>query len=300
MARPTPSPRPSPLWVFMGFAMLAHFAMLAWFKRTNHIEGELLWFSHAGLLLGALALIARSTNLAATAFILVAGFHILWIADATLGLTTGDFPVGGTRFLLTADTPTLALTTHHLYLAPILAIFLLRRKRIPITALPAALILLIALTATSRLTLPPSMNINYAHAALASSTNPALVWFNALPTRQYLPVHAAFCLLVFLIPSVIIMKTLIAARSHTKRRATSARVSPERAHPVVAHGAEWGWGWGAAGYAHRTPRRPHRPRCARGSCAPALFQLLRGRQGLRRRRIHRRDQYSPRQRLHTP
>ncbi len=228
MARPTPSTRPSALWGFFGLAMLAHFALLAWFKRTHNIDGELLWFSHAGLLLGALALIARSTNLAATAFILVAGFHILWIADATIGLLTGDFPVGGTRFLLTADIPTLALTTHHLYLAPILAFFLVRRRSMPIAALPAALILLIALTATSRLTLPPSMNINYAHAALASSNNPALVWFNALPTRLYLPVHAAFCLLVFLTPSAIIMKTLIAAHILAKRRATTARVSPQR------------------------------------------------------------------------
>lgn len=223
--RPTSRLRP-----VLGALMLAHFALLAAFKWTRAIEGELLWFSHAGLLLGALAMLLGSTHLAAAAFVLVAGFHLLWFADASLGLATGDFPIGGTRYLLEADAATIALTSHHLYLAPALAVFLLARRRAPGAALLTAAVLMVALTAAGRLVLPASMNINYAHAVMPGCTNPAFLWFNALPAPQYLGVHAGFCLLVFLLPSVIMMKTLLVAnRSSSRGR---AGVSPERAHAM--------------------------------------------------------------------
>ncbi len=232
MGRQPPSRRAAPVWAFAGLLMLAHFGALAYFKRAHHIEGELLWFSHAGLLLGAVALLARSAPLVSIAFTLVAGFHALWFVDAAIGLATGDFPVGGTRYLMAADDATLALTSHHIYLVPVLAAFLVSRRAFPMSSIPIAALVVLGLAAASRLTLPAPMNINFAHTVMPDSETPALVWFNALTTPAYLGVHAIFCTLVFLLPGAIIMKTL----TRTPRR-SAPKADPGRAQAtrMLAH-----------------------------------------------------------------
>lgn len=228
--------KPSRLWLVIGAIMLVHFGAMVCFKWSRGVEGELLWFSHAGLLLGAIALLMRSTRLASLAFVLVAGFHMLWFADACLGLTTGRFPVGGTRYLLDADAATLALTSHHLYLAPTLVAFLVKRHAFHAWSIPASVALMLTLSAASRLTLPESMNINYAHAVFPASPAPVFVWFNALPTPGYLGMHTLFCMFVFLIPGAIIMKMLIPARRRVTRTPDPARVGATRVLATLGRG----------------------------------------------------------------
>lgn len=227
---------PSRAWQAIGALMLAHFALLAYFKDRHGIEGELLWFSHAGLLLGGVALIARSAHIAAVAFVLVAGFHLLWIFDAAVGLTTGRFPVGGTRYLITADSATLALTSHHIYLVPLLAACLINRRVFPWSSFTVAAAPMAALTTASRLALPASMNINFAHAVMPESEAPVLLWFNALPTPAYLGVHALFCTLVFLVPGAIIMKTITSARRRPGRRPDPSRAEATRLLATLGRG----------------------------------------------------------------
>lgn len=198
---------------WIGALFLVHFALLAALKIGRGLSGEVLWISHAGLLLGGFGMLLSSRTLVATAFTAVAALHAAWMVDALGGVVFGWFPLGLTTYLLDADPLAIAATSHHLYLAPMLGWLLLREGGFPVSSCVGALALIIVVTALSRAAVSPSLNVNFAHAVLPASTAEAFVWFNRQPAWIYLPIHAAVCFAGAFVPAAVAMRLLIGIRT---------------------------------------------------------------------------------------
>lgn len=208
----------------VGMVFFAHFVLLCLLKMSRGIEGEILWISHAGLLLGAMGFILRSPLLVSTAFTIVAGPHLIWNFDAVVGLVTGRFPLGATRHLLGADWLTIFGTTHHIYLTPLLALWLHQRRESTRECFWLAGGIVLALMALSRFMLPPELNVNFAHAVLPENPSPAFAWFNSETTGMFLAVHMIFTFAIFLAPASAVAGMLAPVRPAPKNRAQVVQV----------------------------------------------------------------------------
>ncbi|MEL7472237.1 MAG: type II secretion system protein [Planctomycetota bacterium] len=203
----------------VGVVMLAHVVGLAALKLARGLEGEMLWISHVALALGGLALIVRSTRLAAMAFVGVAALHTLWLLDAAMGVATGRFPLGLTAYLLEADAWTLLGTSHHLYLTPMLAVWLRGRRVEPGRAAFHAAALFALLALACRLLLPAHLNVDFAHALLPQADSAVLAWVNALAAPAFLAVLTLGAATLFFLPGALVLARLghVAPRQRVRR-----------------------------------------------------------------------------------
>ncbi len=232
----TPTPTARSAWGAIGLVMLAHVAFLAALKTSREIEGEMLWVSHASLALGGVALLLGSVRLVRIAFASVFVLHAIWLVDCVAGLATGSFPFGLTEYVASADWQTLAGTSHHVYLVPLLWVFLRRAPAQPrvttASVVLCALVFVGLLTLAGRWLVPMRLNVNLAHALMPESTASAFIWFNALPAPAYLVVHLAFVLTGALIPGA-----LIAPRNGTAPMRTTSTHSTRPARARTPHRA---------------------------------------------------------------
>jgi len=227
--------REASAWAALGAFMLAHFVCLCALKLTRSIEGEILWVSHASLLITGLGLLLRSGLLVGVAFISIALLHTLWLLDAAGGILLGRFPLGFTSYLASADPLTIAATSHHVYLLPVTAWWLLTRRGTAQRASAAEAVIVGSLlfgllTTAGRAFVPSALNVNFAHAFMPDVRVPILIWFNGLPTPAYLVVHLAVCTLILLIPGAKVMRLLTTPRARhdqpqTTRQAPTSAVA---------------------------------------------------------------------------
>jgi MSHA pilin protein MshA len=209
-------------WPMLGMVLFAHFVLLCLLKMSRGIEGEILWISHAGLVLAGTGFILRSPLLVSTAFTIVAGPHLIWIFDAVVGLITGRFPLGATRYLVGADLVTVLSTTHHVYLTPLLVLWLHKQRESSRECFWLAGGIVLTLVALSRFALPPELNVNFAHAVLPDSPSTAFAWFNAESTEMFLGVHLVFTFAIFLAPASAVAGLLAPVRAAPPRAAAAA------------------------------------------------------------------------------
>lgn len=211
----------------LGIAMLAHFVLLAALKVHIERPGEILWISHVALLLGGIGLVLARPRLVSSALISVAVLHALWLVDALCGVCLGTFPLGLTRYLLDCDLRSLAATSHHLYLAPILAAYMLRDGRPCRHAWLAASAVMTVVTVLSRFALPPELNVNFAHAVMPRSTDSAFVWMNQQSSPVFLTIHLSVVTTCAILPAQAVLN-FVCARLAV--RAATARTREGKAH----------------------------------------------------------------------
>lgn len=190
----------------VGALLLAHFALVSLIKISTGVACEILWMSHVGLLLAGLGLVLDKPLLVATALLDVLVLHGLWLVDCFGWAFTGDFPLGITTYLRTADTLGWIATAHHFYLVPLLLLFV----RPPAVRTPEALLSAIAvyllLTVVSRAVLPPARNVNFAFGVSFGPEVPLVTWGNRQTGAIYLPLLNAFVALVMLAPPFILLR----------------------------------------------------------------------------------------------
>lgn len=195
--------------VLIGSLLLVHFVGLVVLKSSRGLGFELLWISHASLLLGGVAMLIGSARLVAAAFASIAVLHAIWIFDAACGVLLGRFPLGLTTYLLSADAAVLAATSHHLYLVPVLGLWLARRGPgcdepgiLGCAALSSAMFVI--LTLACRLLTPAPPNINFSHAVAPGSEIAVLRWFNRQSGAVYLPIHGACTIVAAIAPGAVL------------------------------------------------------------------------------------------------
>lgn len=213
-------------WSLVAAVPALHFAGLAALKLSRGIEGELLWLCNAGLGLAAIGLLIRSKALVGAAFINVAGLHAVWMADAVPGLISGTYPLGFTAYLAQGDMLANLSTSHHVYLCPLLWLWLRRHGGVPRCSFALAAVFSIALIVASRVILPTAMNVNFAHAVLPGKTGSLFLWANSQPISVFLAVHCSVTCALFLVPAALLARLL---------SSDGPRPSPVRGTPTAHH-----------------------------------------------------------------
>ena len=140
--------------------LLSHWILLVQDRIVNQIPLNLFWLSHLALLITSLGLFFRNGLLLTTALVSILVLHGLWIIDFIF-LLLGNSPSGYTEYFLRLTFYRMFLTSHHIYLIPLL-IFTLRKK-INNNGWILASILFAILSILSFLFLPKEFNINCAH-----------------------------------------------------------------------------------------------------------------------------------------
>ncbi len=205
---PSPEYTPSlgPGARYVGWFLLAHFALVCGVKIAAGRAGDIAWMSHVGLLMAALGLLGRSSLLIAAALINVLALHGLWLADCLTWLATGRFPLGITNYLPHADAWTWLSTLHHFYLAPLLLVVTYRTGERRPEALLLAIAVYLALTLFSHAALPVAANINYAFRVPVAHGVWLVDWGNQQPGAIYLPGLNLFVALVMFTPAYLLMR----------------------------------------------------------------------------------------------
>ncbi|MCB9838484.1 MAG: type II secretion system protein [Phycisphaeraceae bacterium] len=212
---------PVPRWP--AALLLAHLVLLVVLKTSRGLEPELLWISHVALALAAAGFLLRSVDLLATAFVAIAALHATWMFDFAVGMTTHRFPVGMAQYLPGADAWTWIATSHHAYLAPLLAITLWRREARLLRTFCAAFLIMLYLAAASRLFLDPAFNVNRAHHVLTNWDHHFARNANALPPIRFIPGLAATIAALFFFPSALALALLTRQRGGSRRSRQTRR-----------------------------------------------------------------------------
>lgn len=206
MEVPQPKAGPSTTsWRWIGVALAIHYMLVCLIKIDQERSGEIWWLCHATLALAAAGFVLRSGTLLGMAFLGVLVPHTLWLTDAAAGALLGIQCAGVTTYLRNADTASWISTCHHFYLLPLLWT---HRGRLPVRpgeALRGMALVYLLLTIVSRLALPESSNINYAHALF-----PALGWrplesLNASPWWLYLAALNTAAFGLFFLPAMAVL-----------------------------------------------------------------------------------------------
>ncbi len=184
--------------------------------HLDHTE-HALWLSNvchalcaAGLLLGSRAILS-----VALCGLLVP--HSIWLFDAAIGLTTGDFPIGVTAHTVNYGAVLWFVTSYHFYLLPVLLLTTAGRFD-PRAALrtPALYAVLLLLS----LAMPVASNVNYAH-----NLAPRVAWtapINAWPEWLYVVANLLATTLVGFAPAWWLLTRFSAAQSGRSRTDRSA------------------------------------------------------------------------------
>lgn len=192
---------------WIGAGLLVHFAVvLCVIVFARGAPEEVLWVSHVSLLLAGAGLVSQSTLAVTTALTMVGVLHGLWMIDSLPGLLVGRFPVGATRYLLTANLWTWIATSHHFYLAPLLAVIVYHHRAYPRATLPLAILLFLALTTFGRAFLAPATNVNYAYHIAASPEHALVARLNSLDPISYLLTLNAVVAVAMFAPVALLMR----------------------------------------------------------------------------------------------
>lgn len=200
----------------MSLPLFAHLILLLILKFERGIEPEMLWISHVTLALSAVGFMLRSAGLLAISFVAVAALHALWLLDAFIGLTFGVFPAQMATYLPTADTWTWIATSHHVYLAQLVGVYLIGRKINVLGTFCASFVLFLYLAIISRLFLDPVFNVNRAHTVFLEWDSLFARNANALPAIRFVPGLAATVAVLFFLPSAIALKLMTKNRPESK------------------------------------------------------------------------------------
>jgi hypothetical protein len=207
----------------IGLLLLANFVVVVILKSAHGNARELLWISHFGLFLAALGFLLESGLLIATCFVSVFILHALWLFDAAAGLTTGDFPLGATRYLQTAPLWLWVSTAHHFYLLPLLAFGLWRRRECPPEALVAAIALFLYASVASRFFLDPADNVNFAFGLEVQVLPDFIAWANRQRSGFYLVGLNAFATWFMFLPAYVLARLASSKLSPGFASGTAAR-----------------------------------------------------------------------------
>ncbi|GMU22956.1 MAG: hypothetical protein AMXMBFR13_30400 [Phycisphaerae bacterium] len=194
------------LHMWIGAALLCHFAGLCTIKLAFGITHEIWWMSHLALLLGGAGLLLRSVPVVATALTAILMPHIIWLVDCVGWLASGEFPLGMTCYLANANIWTWIGTMHHFYLGPLLAWAVLRHGQYPARALANAVIIYLYLVIGCRALLSPAANVNFSYGLPGQFDWPAVHWVNRLPGAVYLLVVTAFMSLAMFLPTALTLR----------------------------------------------------------------------------------------------
>jgi len=167
-------------WPVVGALLLAQFAVTAIIKFNKGLGDDVLWMSHMSLVIAGAGLIMRRPWLVAAALTGILFTHSLWLFDLTAWLLGFGFPLRISHYMEGASLSTWVSTGHHLYVLPFLLWIVLRRGRYPWGALPAIMLIFVALTAMSYWFTDPARNVNRVHGIEPDFGFPPFIWANEL------------------------------------------------------------------------------------------------------------------------
>lgn len=198
---------------WIGAAFLLQFVVVCAIKAHKELAWEILWMSHASLLLAAIGLLTRSMVLVGTAYVAIFSLHTLWLIDCFTWMITGHSPLAITAYLASADPWVWVATSHHFYLAPILATLVYRARTLPRESLLGAVAMYLLLTVVCRALSTSTLNVNYAHGVLSQLRLGVVDWLNLLPGTAYLLMLNLGVTVLFFLPAFFGIRLLIARRT---------------------------------------------------------------------------------------
>ena len=185
---------------WLGALFACQFVLVIGVKSHQQLLPEIWWMSHVGLLIAAIGLLIQRDLWVTTALTGIAVLHAIWVADCLAWMVTDQSPLGATAYLHGAGVWTWLATSHHFFLAPLLATVIARCRRWPAETLPAAIALFLLLTVVSRAALLPAFNINYAFGVLTAWDHPVTNWINRCHGSIYMLGLNAFVTLFMFVP----------------------------------------------------------------------------------------------------
>lgn len=107
----------------VGLILLVYFLVLAIIRFFENIPHNVLWVSHAALLMAGIGLFMQSHLLLSSSLVLIFVPHSLWIFDLFM-LLIGVGSLKISDYLLRINTLDLVMTLHHFILLPLLTIII--------------------------------------------------------------------------------------------------------------------------------------------------------------------------------
>lgn len=210
---------------WIGAVLLAQFVLVGLIKHHQGVTVEVLWMSHAGLLLGALGFLRGSLILIGTALVGTLLLHSVWLFDCLAWVATGRFPLNVTAYLATAPALSWVATSHHFYLVPLLAVTVIRAGRLPPESLPGAIALYFVLTIAGRALASPALNVNFAYGVLSNIRMSWLDALNLLPGPAYLLILNLGVTALFFLPAFLGVRLVIRLVHRRAAREIAARTT---------------------------------------------------------------------------
>ncbi|MBI2176487.1 hypothetical protein HYU40_04055 [Candidatus Woesearchaeota archaeon] len=203
----------------IGALLLLHWVALLIDRLTGKFLYNLLWMSHIGLLLAAVGFLRRNNLLLSAALISVFLGHGLWIYDFAMLMVTGASPLDYS--IRPAGLLQVPLTSHHLYLAPLLLLALWRQRKIsPKGWMVASAVFAFASTA-SFLFVSPEFNVNCIHSPCEELPRifPFLQSLELNPLAYFLLANATMAAIGFFLPNLLLLRLFRPASNKGSRRA---------------------------------------------------------------------------------
>lgn len=193
----------------VGALLLVQFVVVCAIKFAKGLGWEILWMSHVSLLMTAVGLLVCSTFLIRTAFVAIFMLHTLWLVDCLSWMVAGVSPLSITAYLAEADVWMWVATSHHFYLAPLLAVLVYRSRGLQAECLLAAICLYLVLTLACRTFSTSTLNVNYAFGVLSSVRTAFIDWVNLQRGPVYLLVLNGGVTVLFFVPAFAGMRLAI-------------------------------------------------------------------------------------------
>lgn len=194
------------IFIFIGIFIVIHWILLVIDRITYNILPNLFWMSHLALLLAAIGFISRNNLLLTASLISIFVIHGVWIYDLVVTLTTNLTPFDFTPYILKLPFYRKILSSHHIYLIPLLLVALWRQKKLSKYGWLLASGIFAFATFFSYFFLPRSFNINCAHYACDIALK--ILPFNFLTKLSPMPylivLNIITAIMIFLLTNIII------------------------------------------------------------------------------------------------
>jgi len=154
----------SPLHIAVGTALIGHFTFTLARSLYGGTPEDALWISHVGTLVGGLGACLRNRRLIWLALVTCFGHHAFWIFDTLSWWLTGEFAVGATAYLKDYNLGGWIQASNHFFTVPALLLLATLGGSVEKHAWFGSSALFLLLTMTSLFFLPPTSNVNCAHA----------------------------------------------------------------------------------------------------------------------------------------
>jgi|TARA_Y100000310_G_scaffold345729_1_gene468930 hypothetical protein len=118
------------IFIYLGLFLLLHWTLLVIDRFYYTIPFNLLWISHLSLLIAAIGFLLRNNFILSGSLISVLIVHSVWIIDFISVILTGSSLTGYTSYLINLNLYRKILTSHHIYLSPLLLWALWKQKKI--------------------------------------------------------------------------------------------------------------------------------------------------------------------------